>query len=196
MMDENHQNRRNIIITNQKGFVSREDSINEILRRDGDGCQYPGCELPFVEGTNHERTIDHVVPQSWAKQQGWTYEQIWAVSNLQLMGRKCNALKSDRLPNDDGTLPALPSDGRIKAGDKSARPIACETCGEGRMLLDGETCDVCGSGPQPQKTPRMYQKSPKECSHGFGDEPREHCWLCHLGMVPRRSALDVIINGP
>lgn len=195
-MDENRPRMgEGLIITEQKG-LSREKILELVTLRDGDRCQYPDCELPFVPDTNQARTIDHIIPQSWAKANGWTYDEIWDVTNLQIMHRKCNALKSDRLPNADGTLPPLPRDTRIKAADKSQRPIVCDACGSGRLLINDEVCDDCGSGPMPAKTPRMYQRSPKECSHGFGDEPREHCWLCHLGMVPRRSAVDVILNGP
>ena len=197
-MNENNRNknrRKPIITQQQKSFVSRDELIIQLIARDGNKCSYPNCDLPFVKDTSHERTIDHITPQAWAKEHGWTYDEIWHVSNLQLMGRKCNALKSDRLPNEDGSLPELPRDTRIKAADKSKRPIVCETCGSGRMLIVGEICDDCGSGPQPTKTPRMTQRTPKECSHGWVD-PADHCWMCHLGYVERRPAIDVIIFGP
>ncbi len=173
-------------------ILPRSDIISQLRRRDGYSCQYPGCEVPFSD--ENPPTVDHWWPQSYGYAHGWPASKIWAMKNLKLMHKSCNAKKGDLLPNADGTLPDRPK--REPRVDKSLRGEYCETCGSGRMLLFGEECGICGSGPQPASFPKYAQRKPKECSHGFGDSPEEHCWACVTGLVERRSAISVIIEGP
>lgn len=170
--------------------LDRQFIIEQLISRDGLVCQYPGCDQPLVydETSRHYVTIDHKFPQGKAREAGWTFEEIWDLSNLQLMGRACNSKKSDRTYDDDGMLTPTRTHTKVV---KSERPEQCETCGSGRLLLLGEICDVCGSGPQPSMAPRSTQKLPKECSHAGYD----HCWMCWIGFVERKSAFMTILTG-
>ena len=92
--------------------VSRDELVARLRARDGNVCRYPDCRerLDFnVKSGPLEVTIDHWMPQYWCKANGWTPDEIWAVDNLRLMHKKCNAKKGDRVPFEDGTLPARPS---------------------------------------------------------------------------------------
>lgn len=159
--------------------------IHKVLKkRDGWSC-YVG-KHDFAP--DDEVTIDHWIPLS----KGGT----WALDNLRLACKRCNASKGDRMPNPDGTLPPHPRDllpAHQRRADKSGRIDLCETCQSGRLLLEGEYCEVCGSGPQPAVAPKAYQKSPKDCSHGWVDE-RDHCWMCFLGHVERRPAMESVFD--
>lgn len=117
----------------------------------------------------------------------------WALENLRLACKRCNAHKGDRVPNPDGTLPPHPRDllpiHQVKA-DRTGRVDVCETCYSGRLLDEGEFCPDCGSGPQPSTAPAYKQRSPKECDHN-----KFHCWMCFQGLIPRRPAFeDALIN--
>lgn len=160
--------------------LSRNKIVQALLERDGAVCRFPGKEhelnLEAGDDSHEAVTIDHWYPQSWCLSNGWTPIEIWDMSNLRLMCKQHNALKGDRLPNDDGTLPPHPKDDRrpweIRA-DKSSRVEVCDTCESGRLITLGDNCPVCGSGPQPTTFPRYLQKSPKECDHH-----EFHCWWC------------------
>jgi hypothetical protein len=165
----------------------RTELIAALRARDGERCMYPECNKPFDKGT-HLLTIDHVYPQSKAREEGWTEEEIWALDNLQLMGKSCNARKGHLIPNEDGTLPSRAT--KTKA-IKVARPDLCETCYSGRLLFIGEICPDCSSGPQPAAAPKALQVSPKECDHD-----NFHCWMCFIGHVERKSSLTRLIEGP
>jgi molybdenum cofactor biosynthesis enzyme MoaA len=169
--------------------IDRDAIIMQLTDRDGYKCTYPGCEEPFdpVPDSRHHVTVDHIYPQAKAYADGWTFDQVWDLSNLQLMGRVCNAKKSDRVYDEQGELG---SRGRIRSV-KVKRPIVCETCNSGRALSKGEVCEDCGSVPQPLTAPKFLQRSVKECDHDT-----THCWMCYLDMIPRRSALSNIITGP
>lgn len=158
-----------------------------LIARDGDKCAY--CPEPFDEGDNdkHSRTIDHYHSVDYGRRNGWTEDEIHGFDNLRLAGKSCNAKKSNREWLEDGTLAPRGRERRAKV----PRPELCETCMSGRLLFIGETCEICGSGPQPASAPSSTQKSPKQCSHaGF-----DHCWMCFIGLVPRKSALQTIIEG-
>lgn len=161
------------------------EEIHDFLReRDGDFCftgQHDWRPQDIV-------TIEHWIPLS----KGGT----WAMENLRLACKRCNSDKGDRMPNPDGTLPPHPRDLlplHQRRADKSGRVDVCGTCLSGRILLPGEQCPDCGSGPQPAATPRSTQKSPKDCSHGWED-PLDHCWMCHLGHVERRPAIETVLD--
>jgi hypothetical protein len=151
-----------------KNGMSRAERIRHITKRDGPNCFFPGCGAPF--DSEEDITFDHWIPQS----KGGT----WHVDNLRLMHKRCNALKGDRMPNADGTLPPLPKEllGRFHIrADKSGRVDYCETCASGRMLINDEICELCGSEAQPKAAPKYLQKDPKECDHST-----YHCWMCFV----------------
>lgn len=170
--------------------MDRVAIISALIERDGDRCMYPGCDKPFDDGA-HEMTIDHIYPQSKAYADGWTYEQVNDISNLQLMGKRCNAVKGDLVYNPDGTLPEIPR--RERAADKSSRAMVCNLCESGRLLFEGEQCELCGSGPQPASFPKYAQRAPKDCSHGWVD-PADHCWMCVIGHVERKPAFQTAFD--
>ena len=124
--------------------------------------------------------------------EGWTPEEIWDHNNLQLMGKSCNARKGHLTYDEQGRLPVM---AKVSKVDKSARTPVCNLCESGRLLLEGEVCELCNSGPQPAAFPRYAQKRPKDCSHGFED-PSDHCWMCVIGFEERKSATMTIIEGP
>lgn len=160
----------------------RKSAIEFLIERDGFKCQYPGCTAAFSPDPDdrYGLSLDHIYPQVKAKSDGWTYEEIWDLGNLQLMHRVCNARKSDLTYDEDGNLPNR--GGRTKSV-KMPRPEACGYCDNGRALYPGQTCDICYSGPQPARWPATMQRKPKECDHKV-----YHCWLCVVGHVPRIPA--------
>jgi hypothetical protein len=166
--------------------------VARLKERDGLLCQHPDCGKPMdFDGTENGptyRTVDHWIPQSYGLAHGWTLEQTWAMDNLKLMHKRCNAKKADLVPNEDGTLP--PRAVKVKAVAKAERPAICDTCMSGRILLVGETCPDCGSGPQPAVAPRSMQMSPKDCDHSTF-----HCWMCFLGFVTRTAAIVTVLDG-
>lgn len=176
--------------------LSRDEIILSLMERDGTNCQLPSCSKPLdfslVDGPQMV-TIDHRFPQSKARESGWTEEQIWDLSNLLLMHRRCNALKGDREFDEEGNL-ELPIPQR-KAVAKSERIPVCNLCESGRLLLEGEVCELCGSGPQPATAPRYLRVQPSECAHGWDNTPN-YCWMCFIGMVERKPSIDRIISGP
>jgi hypothetical protein len=184
-----------LIIIEDKMMVDKEATILELIERDGYTCRYPidvgvFCDKPFDDGEDgrHSVTIDHIYPQARAKADGWTFEQIWDLSNLQLMGKICNAKKSDLLYNEDGTLP---SRGRVRT-IKLPRPENCDLCLNGRLLFPDEFCELCGSDAQPKAFPTSLQKTPKECDHST-----YHCWMCVIDDPSLRvPAIQRIAFGP
>lgn len=164
-------------------IITREELILAIEARDGVDCFL--CKKPFQNGD--EVTIDHWYPQSVAYAEGWTYEQVNDLSNLRKAHRPCNTAKSDIVPNPDGTLPKRPSKERAI---KVPRPMSCDTCMNGRILLLGEFCPDCNSGPQPRAFPKTLQKIPKECDHSF-----YHCFMCVIGFYDRKPVINILIEG-
>jgi hypothetical protein len=169
-------------------MLPRQEIIEMLAERDGYQCMFPGCEEPMTETGKHMVTLDHIFPQALAKLDGWTQDQINDPSNLQLMGKNCNARKGHLLPDANGNYPTKMVQPKLP---KALRPAVCETCYSGRILLPGEECFDCGSGPQPAIAPAALQKTPKECDHST-----YHCWLCFLDFVPRKEAINRIIEGP
>lgn len=141
------------------------------------------CEDEFTE--NDGPTIDHWIPLS----KGGT----WDLENLRIMHRRCNAIKSDTMPVDDYTVvikTRLPAS-RRRVEKRNGRPIFCTLCESGRLLLIGEECGLCGSGPQPATAPRTLQTSPAQCDHDVW-----HCRECFVENPSlRRSSLVKIITG-
>lgn len=165
--------------TEQKKMRQAE-VIQELIARDGDFCSFYDCPGDRYKFTNENfRTIDHHVPRS----KGGTDD----MENYRLMHFKCNNKKSDRLYLEDGTLEPLPY---REPKNKTVKRDPCETCYEGRLLLKGELCPVCGISPMPASAPAYSQKRPKDCSHAGED----HCWACYLGFAEREDAITNIIK--
>lgn len=167
-----------------KTVLARDERIAALTERDGPNCFHPDCGLPFA--AKEDITFDHWwVPQS----QGGTWD-LW---NLRMMHKRCNAIKGDRIPNSDGSLPPLKRESRAehKAIAKSERPEICAKCNAGRALGPEEICDLCGSLPQPYTFPRWAQMRPKECSHSGP----WHCWMCTLGFIEREAAIITVLDG-
>jgi hypothetical protein len=159
----------------------REWRIQEITERDGPNCFYPPCLQPFK--SREDITFDHWIPQS----KGGT----WEIENLRLMHKRCNAVKGDDMPLPDGTLP--PKKRELNSHERriqriGQRPEVCNTCMSGRILLLGETCPVCGSGPMPKAMPQSQKKRSNECDHDTF-----WCWACIIGIAERKPAIyDVL----
>ena len=154
-----------------------------IHERDGEGCSFPGCEHGFTEnsGSPWFRTIDHIYPRSLGKLDGWTWEEIWDISNLAKMHRVCNQRKGDTPYNADGTLTLVEYTRSVKI----VRPDVCSLCYAGRLLTKGEECPDCGLGPQPTTWPAYLQKDPRECAH----DRTSHCKFCVPGFTERLEPL-------
>lgn len=184
-----------LITIDDKIMVDKATTIQELIDRDGLRCMYPVsvdklCDKPFdeEEDAKHGITIDHIYPQARCKAEGWSFEEIWDLSNLQLMGKLCNAKKSDLLYREDGTLE---SRGRTKA-IKLPRPEHCDLCMNGRLLLPDEYCPLCYSEAQPKTWPRTLQREPKECDHSTF-----HCWKCLVHEPELRvPAIQRLAFGP
>lgn len=162
--------------------TQRDVLVDALVQIYGDECFY--CDVEFINEENHKysRTVDHYHSQDYCKKHGFSFIETHGIQNTVLAHKVCNSNKSNREWREDGTL--APRGRERKA--KSPRPELCDTCFSGRLLLVGEKCARCGSGPQPATAPRAYQRKPKECSH---DGP-EYCWRCFLGQVPRKSELS------
>lgn len=150
--------------------AEKERILSALIERDGYRCMMPGCTRPFTQ--EDKPTIDHWNPKSIFGDE--------SLSNLRLMHFVCNNLKGNIVPNPDGTITL----NRFAKLPKQERPGLCELCMSGRLLLDDETCPVCGSGPQPKRFPTAYKRKPKNCAHSG----REHCFMCVIGFIERKDA--------
>lgn len=153
--------------------LSRSEIVKFCRKRDGDLCYI--CTEPFTE--EDQATIDHFIPLA----KGGT----WDLENLKLAHSLCNSLKADLMPNPDGSVNLLE---KTRKPRRLPRPTQCDHCMTGRLLLIGETCEICGSGPQPALFPTSNKKKVKNCSHTGVD----HCWYCVLGFdkLKRGSACE------
>lgn len=162
----------------------RSELVLALIERDGDECRY--CHRDFKQ---RERTIDHVYPQSRAFADGWTYEQIWDMSNLALSCKPCNAKKSDLILNPDGTIPKRNERTfRYRRDKRAERAEICTSCEAGRKLGPDEVCASCGSGPMPERFPRWAKLSSKDCDH-----EAFWCWACSIGITERVGATEMLI---
>ncbi|AOZ63704.1 terminase associated HNH endonuclease [Rhodococcus phage Weasels2] len=161
-------------------FSRAAERIAFLIERDGDKCTFPGCTRKF---TNKDfRTTDHIIPVSKG---GLDEPENWT-----LMHQTCNGKKGDRQWIAYGVLEPIPD--KVIKPKKEKHKDPCTQCNEGRSLAKHETCEVCGSEPQPKAYPRYAQKLPKECSHSGED----FCWACLLDYIPRKSALETLLTGP
>lgn len=165
-----------------KRLLTRDERIELLIARDGDLCFYEDCGKPFK--SKDEMTFDHWIPQSRGGD--------WEIENLRLMHKRCNALKGDRMPNPDGTLPISkrePNAAARRAQRRTQRVEICNTCNSGRSLGIEEYCEVCGSTAQPFSHPQWAKLKPNDCSH----EGVWWCWACMSGIVERVPAIyDVL----
>lgn len=173
---------------------SREERVAILRERDGDFCMHPACPRPD-ESLDFSAT-DEVNPNPWVTTidhwQPLAHHGTWDIENLKLMHRKCNQLKGDMIPNADGTLPVRKeSTFRRRADKRSGRQEICNTCMSGRLLGFQEECPDCGSGPQPESAPTLYQLRPKDCSH----RAPWHCWMCYIGLIEREPAMKDVLDG-
>lgn len=171
----------------------RKETIRALRERDGDTCQHPDCgqkiDFSIPEGPLFA-TIDHWFSQSYGRQNGWTHEEIWHITNLRIMHRKCNAKKGDLIPNEDGTLPQKPKPTfRYRRQKRAQRAEICTACNAGRDLGPDEVCASCNSGPQPERWPRWAKVKSADCDHEIF-----WCWACGSGVVDRTPAIDIAVR--
>lgn len=174
--------------------MNRDEIIVALHERDGSFCMYPNCgqRLDFdIQDGPLEVTIDHHYPQSWCFANGWAYEEVWDLSNLKLMHKKCNAKKGDLIPNEDGTLPEKykKKSLRHRRAERAQRPEVCTACDSGRNLGPDELCAACGSGPMPDRFPQWAKAKANECDHELF-----WCWACSIGVIERTPAVDVAVR--
>lgn len=165
--------------------ATRAELVLALIDRDGDRCIY--CLRDF---SVRERTIDHVYPQRRAKEDGWTYEQIWSLDNLALACKPCNAKKSDQLLLPDGTIPVRKERTfRYRRDKRAQREELCTSCNAGRDLGPDEICVSCNSGPMPERYPRWAKMKSADCDH-----EAFWCWACSIGIVARPDAVSMMMK--
>lgn len=176
--------------------LTRPEMLAALRERDGDKCQFPTCGAmldfpeggPTMDGGPLEVTIDHWMPQSWCREQGWSWEEIWDIDNLKLMHKKCNAKKGDRLPNPDGTIPEKAvRTFRYRRQKRAGRPELCVDCDNGHNLLVGEICASCGCDAQ--RFPRSAKVRFDECDHEI-----LWCWVCSITPDMRPSSIGTAMR--
>ena len=178
--------------------MTRQEQIDALIERDGLVCQHPKCGEPLdlTRGDENDPfrvTIDHWMPQHYGKANNWTYEEIWALSNLRLMHKRCNAKKGDLIPNEDGTLPEKATRKfRYRRQKRAERPEICTACNAGRNLGPDEWCNSCGGGGATDWWKQKWrQMTPKECDHD-----NFYCVACTVWFPEyRRSVLDTLVFG-
>lgn len=171
--------------------LSRAEMVSRLRARDGDACMYPSCHeslnFDITEGPM-AITVDHWIPQSYGKSNGWTWDQIWDLDNLKLMHKKCNAKKGDRLPNADGTLPDRKiSNFKFRRQKRANRPDLCMECDNGHNLFAGEVCAACNCDAQ--HFPREAKKKYPDCDHEL-----YWCWVCSITPEMRPSAVGIAMR--
>lgn len=167
--------------------LSRAEIIAVLIERDGDECRY--CHRDFSQ---RERTIDHVYPQARAREDGWTFEQIWDLSNLALACKPCNAKKGDQLLDENGQIPSRRERTfRYRRDKRAQRTDACTACDNGHNLFINEVCSACGCDAQ--RFPRSAKVKANECDHAI-----TWCWACCIGVIERTGAIEMLfgIDGP
>lgn len=171
--------------------VPRTQLVADLVVRDGSLCQHPDCNKPMDLSLGEgpmQATIDHWVPQIYGKENGWTRDEIWDLSNLKLMHRKCNAKKGDMLPNEDGTLPEkIRKTFRYRRDKRATRPDLCVSCDNGHNLFADEVCGACGCNAQ--RFPRSAKVRYDECDHEI-----MWCWVCSITPEMRPSSIGTAIR--
>lgn len=160
--------------------LKRKDIVAYLSKRDGYRCYM--CDMEFNE--KQRATIDHVKPLS----KGGT----WDLENLKLACRRCNVVKGNReFVNGRLEMPE-PRDNWRSRRDNRRRLLDnfCKECANGRLLLHGEECASCGSTNSATLVPTYLWREPKECDHD-----QTACWLCFIGLIARKSALESLLIG-
>ena len=173
-------------MTEQRVKIPRAEIVAALRERDGNVCAYPGCnerlDFSITDGPK-EVTIDHWIPQVYGKENGWTQSDIWDLSNLKLMSKRCNARKGDRIPNEDGTLPDRATKTfRYRRDKRAERPEFCVSCDNGHNLFADEICGSCGCNAQ--RFPRSAKVRYDECDHEI-----MWCWVCSITPDMRPPAI-------
>jgi hypothetical protein len=180
-----------VIQTLEESRLTRAQLIDALVKRDGRKCQYPGDSHPLdfnADSGPTEVTIDHWMPQYWCRDNNWTYEEIWDLSNLKLMCKKHNAKKGDLIPNDDGTLPEKAvRKFRYRRDKRASRAGLCDICNNGHNLAPDEVCGSCGGNAQ--AFPRWAKVRYPECDHEIF-----WCWSCSIGVTPRTDAIGAAMR--
>jgi 5-methylcytosine-specific restriction endonuclease McrA len=171
--------------------IPRAEQVAALVERDGMSCQFPSCgntlDLTVLDGP-HEVTLDHWIPQWFGKENNWSYDEIWDLSNLKLMHKKCNAKKGDRIPNEDGTLPDRPQTKfRYRRDKRAERPELCLACDNGHNLLVGEVCASCNCDAQ--RFPRYAKVRFSECDHEIS-----WCWVCSITPDMRPNSVGIAMR--
>lgn len=171
--------------------IARTELIAELRKRDGNMCMHPDCgrrlDYSIVEGPL-EVTIDHWYPQVYGRENDWTYEEIWDLTNLRLMHKKCNAKKGDLIPNEDGTLPEkVTRQFRYRRDKRATRAGLCEICDNGHNLAPDEVCASCGGNAQ--AFPAWLKVKVNECDHEIS-----WCWACSIGVIERVPAVNTAVR--
>lgn len=180
--------------TEQRVKISREILVQQLIARDGLACQHPDHDHILSEKELDgpmQITIDHTEPQVWCKDEGWTDEQIWSLSNLTLMCKRGNADKGSRRYLNGILEPKPVSRFVYRRAKRLQRAEVCTICEAGRKLGPDEFCSACQSGPMPHRFPRWAKVSPKECLH----DGTFWCWVCSCGLVDLPSATHAIMFG-
>lgn len=178
-------------IMQTRAKIPRAEIVAALRERDGDVCAYPGCNerldfgITSIDGVSNpkEVTIDHWIPQVHGRENGWTQDEIWDLSNLKLMTKRCNAKKGDRIPNEDGTLPDRATKTfRYRRDKRAERPDLCVSCDNGHNLFADEICGSCGCNAQ--RFPRSAKVRYDECDHEI-----MWCWVCSITPDMRPPAI-------
>lgn len=174
------------IVAQRHHRAPRPVLVLALIERDGDRCRY--CDRDFSQ---RERTIDHIHPQSRAFADGWTYEQVWALTNLSLACKPCNAKKGDQLLDENGKIPKRSERTfRYRRDKRAMRAEICTSCNVGRDLGPDEVCASCNSGPMPERFPRWAKMKSNECDH-----EAFWCWACSIGITDRVGSTEMLILG-
>lgn len=172
----------------------RDETIETLRKRDGDNCAFPGCketlDFSIDDESRMQVTVDHWIPQWWCYENDWTYEEVWDFSNLRLMHKKCNAKKGERVPNEDGSLPArVTKQFKLRRQKRANRPDGpCKTCNNGHAIDFGDVCEVCGVHGKAFNIDAKAKAS--ECDHDLF-----WCWCCSIGIVERPPAIVKVLDG-
>lgn len=180
-------------MSTQIQMPTRRDNIAELRKRDGDICGMPFCDkqLDFTitdQDSPWLVTIDHWMPQWWCREQDWSEDKIWELSNLRLAHKTCNAKKGERIPNEDGTIPdrIVKKVFRYRREKRAQRPELCTQCYAGNYLAADEVCAACGMTGKAM--PQWAKVKYNECDHEL-----LWCWVCSITPDMRTPAVDVAV---
>jgi len=161
-------------------LISKHEKVQILLNQYGNLCFL--CNKPFH---GEKPTIDHWIPLSANGS-----DEIY---NLRLAHKKCNMLKGDIVPNEDGTIPErvkVPKSDAQRKIKKKIKASICHKCNNGRLLGQKDSCKDCGSSAGPKDAPHYLKRKSKDCNHSTF-----WCWACSMGIVERRGAWMELMIG-